>query len=358
MELVRTDLQEAMDHARSIHRANVEGIRSAILTGELDPASAARWITADVETCITTMLNAVHDHLGSREGFDGGGAILGMGKLGGRELTLGADVDLMFVCEAEAEAAQLDAVERFHRVAQILVSALAWNPDAGRLYDVDMRLRPYGADGPLAVLYSSFIRYYRHDRWTWELQALTRARVIGDDSAFGRRLATAVAEAITHGPPPAIVFAEVAQMRRTLAREQPARGPWDIKRVRGGLTDLEFIVQAYQLAHASSMPGILQPNTGDALLALEAAGLIDAGAAASLLGAWRLYSTLRQLQAALDLKDQDLERAAPGHKAVVLNCLGAKDWPALRARFEKAQADVRRLFRLMVSSTSARVAAA
>ncbi len=147
-------------------------------------------------------------------------------------------------------------------------------------------------------------------------------------------------------------------MRRTLAREQPARGSWDIKRVRGGLTDLEFVVQALQLAHASSRPEVIQPNTGDALMALEAAGLIDAGEAACLLGAWRLYSTLRQLQAALDLKDQDLELAGPEHKAVVLNCLGAKDWPALRGRFEKAQADVRRLFRLMISSTPARVTAA
>ncbi len=354
-----TELDRAMQQARAIHRATVEGIRCAILDGELEPLAAAGWITGAVETCIATMLEAVRFHVDERHGSTpGGAAVLGMGKLGSRELALGADLDLIFVCEAGSDSQADRATEHFHRIAQLLFSALSWRPEAGHLYDIDMRLRPFGADGPLAVSYSSFRNYYRHDRWTWELQALTRARVIGDDSGFGRRLDRAVADAIIHAPPAPIVLSDVARMRRTMARDQPARSPWDLKRVSGGLVDLEFIVQALQLVNARATPGVLCVNTGEALMSLERCGMLDGSHADQLLDAWRLYSSLRQLQGAMGLKGMDLSQAPPEHHSVMLASVGALGWPDLTGRLLRAQVNVRRLFREIVASTPARTQAA
>ncbi len=348
-----------MQQARSIHRGNVEGIRSAILDGELEPLAAAGWITAAVETCIATMLEAVRVHVdGSHGPTPGGAAVLGMGKLGSRELALGADLDLIFVCEAGTGSEPDRATEHFHRIAQLLFSALSWRPEAGHLYDVDMRLRPFGADGPLAVSYTSFSHYYRHDCWTWERQALTRARVIGDDSAFGRRLDQAVTAAIVHAPPAAIVLADVAGMRRTLAREQRASSAWDLKRAAGGLVDLEFIVQALQLVHASRKSDVLCVNTGEALMSLQRCGLLDPSHADQLLDAWRLYSTLRQLQGAMGLKGLDLSLAPPERHPVTLASVGAHSWSDMNRRLSKAQANVRRLFRELVGSPASRAQAA
>ena len=354
-----TELDRAMQQARAIHRATVEGIRCAILDGELEPLAAAGWITGAVETCIATMLEAVRAHVDERHGSTtGGAAVLGMGKLGSRELALGADLDLIFVCEAGADSQADRATEHFHRIAQLLFSALSWRPEAGHLYDVDMRLRPFGADGPLAVSYSSFRSYYRHDRWTWELQALTRARVIGDDSGFGRRLDQAVTEAIVHAPPAPVVFSDVARMRRTMAREQPAQSAWDLKRVSGGLVDLEFIVQALQLVNARATPDALCVNTGEALMSLERCGALDGSHADQLLDAWRLYSIVRQLQGAMGLKGMDLSQAPAELRAVTLASVGALNWSDLNGRLSKAQANVRRLFREIVASTAARTRAA
>ncbi len=346
-----TDLEDAMRQARAIHRANVDGVRAAMLDGEIAPAAAARWISSDVETCVATMLEAVLAELQARHGRPpGGGAVLALGKLGGRELALGSDIDLIFVCEASDSADQNQAAEHYHRAAQQLFAALARDTEAGRLYDVDMRLRPFGADGPLAVLFSSFTRYYRHDRWTWELQALTRARVLGDDSSFGRRLSRAVTDAVMSAPPANIVRRDVARMRRLMAREQPATSPWDLKRVRGGLIDLEFIVQALQLMHVRGRPEILKANTGEALSALADAGILCRGDADRLMDAWRLYSTLRQLQGALGLCGQDPRRADLRRHQLVLDALGADDWRGAKAQLGAAQTQVRHMLKQTLRS--------
>ncbi len=352
-----TDLERAMGQARAIHRANVEGVRRAILTGEIQPAAAARWISADVEICITGMLEAVLDDLHRRHGrAHGGVAVLAMGKLGGRELCLGSDVDLIFVCEAGEGAGEDErrhADELLQKAAQMMSAALSWSQDAGRLYDLDMRLRPFGTDGALATPFSLFTHYYGRTRWTWELQALTRARVIGDDSAFGLRLTAAVNAALRTAPPASQLMAEVADMRRLMAREQPAKGPWDLKRTSGGLIDLEFIVQALQLAHANACPGVCRPCTEEAVTALAAAGVLPGEDARTLAEAWRLYSTVRQLQGAAGLAGRDLRSSPADRHEVMLASLGAHDWPAVRGRIDVARAEVRKLFRRVFGVASA-----
>lgn len=340
-----TPLERAMRQARAIHRANVEGVRTAILSGEIAPAAAARWITADAETCIGAMLEAVLDDLDERQGPGlGGVAVLGMGKLGARELSLSSDIDLIFVCDAGGDEGAC-AAGRLQAAAEMAASALAWRAEGGSLYEVDVRLRPFGADGPLATPFSLFTRYYARERWLWELQALTRARVIGADSAFGRRIEAAVAESLQSAPPAAVVLKEVAEMRRLMAREHPPAGPWDLKRAPGGVVDLEFIIQALQLSNAAAAPQALRPTTEEALTALRRAGALSGEDAAVLDGAWRLFSAVRQLQGAAGLCGQDLKLAPPARHEAILAGLGAVDWASARARLEATRLDVRRLFR-------------
>jgi [glutamine synthetase] adenylyltransferase / [glutamine synthetase]-adenylyl-L-tyrosine phosphorylase len=168
-----------------------------------------------------------------------------------------------------------------------VVAALTAPGSEGRLWDVDMRLRPSGNKGPVAVGIAAFERYHREEAWTWERMALTRARVIAGPPALRRRVAEALAEAALRPAGP--VLADAAAMRARMLRDLPPEGPWDVKAMPGGLVEVEFIAQALQLRHGADTPGVLSPTTREALARLGAAGLLPEEETAALVLADRLW---------------------------------------------------------------------
>ena len=196
-------------------------------------------------------------------------AILGLGRLGSRELTADSDLDLVVLYDFDEERREssgrrrLDAVVYYTRLTQRLVAALTVPTRRGRLYDVDLRLRPQGGKGPLASQFEGFIAYQRTEAELWEHMALTRARVIAGDEAFGAAVADAIADdrRLPRASPPRSA-AEVRAMRELIATEKGDQDPWDLKLAPGGLTDLDFLAQALVLAHASDHPSLV--GTGDA----------------------------------------------------------------------------------------------
>jgi glutamate-ammonia-ligase adenylyltransferase len=208
-------------------------------------------------------------------------AVVGLGKLGGRELTYASDLDVIFVyagAGADVAAGGISRQELFSRVATRLLSALGSALDEGRLYEVDTRLRPSGQHGALVSSLDAFEEYHRSHAWLWERQALVRARFVAGDPELGQRIeALCAAYAYRPGAPPGPEMAsEIAKMRermeRELAREQAGR--YNIKSGRGGLVDIEFIVQFLQLRHGGDAPGLRERGTLPALRALRAAGLL------------------------------------------------------------------------------------
>ncbi|MFL6593116.1 MAG: bifunctional [glutamate--ammonia ligase]-adenylyl-L-tyrosine phosphorylase/[glutamate--ammonia-ligase] adenylyltransferase, partial [Luteimonas sp.] len=221
-------------------------------------------------------VEAAHGRIG-----DARFAVLGYGSLGGEELGFGSDLDVVFLYDAAAEANSdgarpLDAPRWFARLAQKVVALLGATTGAGRLYDVDVRLRPDGAKGLLVSPLSGFADYQHERAWTWEHQALVRARCAAGDaelcSAFDAVRRRTLARRRELGSLRDDVVAMRTRMRGELDRSRD--GAFDLKQGEGGLVDLEFLLQFLVLRDAHDLPSLMQPR--------DTPGLLDAGCAAGL----------------------------------------------------------------------------
>ncbi len=243
------------------------------------------------------------EHSGTpRRGSDGRRArwaILGLGKLGGREMTYHSDLDLMFLYDEDGSTERVEPSisnrQFFTEMAQRILRALERSEGSGPLYRVDTRLRPYGSAGPLALSIDAFRSYYRTAAQPWERLALTRARVVFSQGTFGRDVTGAVREILAQPVDPVELAGKVTAMRQ---KRMGGRGPTDLKRGPGGLVDLEFLVQYQILVHAAADPEVLRPNLWDALETLKHRGLVRGEDAAALRGA---YDFWRAIEARLRL---------------------------------------------------------
>ena len=211
-------------------------------------------------------------------------ALLGLGKLGSREMSYQSDLDLILVYDADGHTTQPEGATRWDRfeltdnfhffteLARRIIKALSYLSPKGRLYQVDMRLRPTGKSGSLVHPLSEFTRYYQQGgAQLWELQALTRARVVYGNEEFGREVMAAVQRAVYQ----MLWSAELAdQMRGMRERLQASGGERDLKRGFGGIVDVEFLVQLFRLKYGGRLPALQSGNTWEALDALKAAGLV------------------------------------------------------------------------------------
>ena len=218
-------------------------------------------------------------------------AIIGYGSLGGCELGFGSDLDLVFLYDAPAQVEQSDGARPletgrwFTRLAQKVIALLGAQTGAGRLFDTDVRLRPDGGKGALVSSLASYADYQRERAWTWEHQALVRARAIAGDARLHADFERVRDATLSRRRElPALcedVLKMRARMRGELDRSDAAR--FDLKQGEGGLVDLEFLLQAGVLARAADTPALLKPRrTPDLIEALVAAGWLPADSAAPL----------------------------------------------------------------------------
>jgi glutamate-ammonia-ligase adenylyltransferase len=186
-----------------------------------------------------------------------GAAVIGMGSLGAGWLTAGSDLDLIVIYDAggaeTSDGARPLAVRPYYaRLTQALVTALtALMPD-GRLYEVDMRLRPSGRQGPVATALATFTAYQVEEAWTWEHLALTRARFIAGNADLGAEVEAFRRQVLTRPKDRAQVLADVAQMRGRIAAAKGAAGDWDLKAGPGGVQDIELLGQTAALLAGSA----------------------------------------------------------------------------------------------------------
>ena len=195
---------------------------------------------------------------------DCGFVIIGYGKLGGIELGHGSDLDLVFVYDSEASGATdgerpLDCSVFFTRLGQRIIHILDTRTAMGPLYEVDMRLRPQGNSGMLVASFKAFSEYQRDSAWTWEHQALVRARVIAGDSGLAERCEAVRREVLSQARDSAGLAREVLDMRakmreHLLPGDSEERGDFHLKQGRGGIVDIEFMVQYAVLAWSHDTP--------------------------------------------------------------------------------------------------------
>lgn len=358
-------LEEALDAARRLATERRFEIDAALLEGRLTADEAGRLRSDLAESVMEAVIPRVTAEFATRYGRVAGGAlaVLAMGKLGGQEMLPGSDLDIVLLYDhaAEAEASQggtrsLAASDYFIRLSHQIVAALSSPGAEGRLFEVDMRLRPTGNKGPVATRLASFEAYQAEQAWSWERMALTRARVVAGPAVFRRRVAQALRTAQLRPLPPGRATRDAAAMRARLLSELPPHGFWDLKAMHGGMIEVEFIAQGLLLEHAPHRPELLRHNTALALRSLGAGGLLpEADTLIRAEALWRTLVGLRRLMMAKPL-DQELSATALD---VLLRGAGQVlgeapvDEPALRAQITLHAAAVRTAFLRHVGSLDA-----
>ncbi len=346
------DTQDALDRARVVgsEQAFLLGVR--VLSGTINANQAGVAYAMLAERLIGVLQGFVHSEIARSHGeVPGGGAVvLAMGKLGGREMTAASDLDLIVVYDfadgtVQSDGARPLAPSHFYaRETQRLVTALSAPTAEGALYEVDMRLRPSGQSGPVATHIASFVDYQSREAWTWEHMALTRARAITGPPALRAKVEAAIRTVLLTPRDRARIAADVRDMRERIAKEKGTTNIWELKQVRGGLVDLEFIAQHLQLVAAHAHPEVLDQNTAAAFRKLSAAGVLSVEHAEILIPATELIHDLTQILR-LCLEGPFDPAAAPrGLKELLARAGDAPSFAALELRLAETLASVARLF--------------
>jgi [glutamine synthetase] adenylyltransferase / [glutamine synthetase]-adenylyl-L-tyrosine phosphorylase len=335
-----------------------------LLRRALDGRQAGAVLADIAQTALAALLPTVETEFARRHGQVPGGtfAIIGMGRLGSCEMTLTSDLDLILIYDVPAGRESSDGphplpiASYYARLSQRLIGAITAPTAEGRLYEADMRLRPSGASGPIASSLGSFAQYQRESAWTWEHMALTRARPVAGDMALRRSVADAIRSVLCAQRDCDRLLVDVADMRRRIANENPRPSRWDLRNRRGGLIDLEFIVQYLVLREAASSPQLLRRGTEDVLRALADAEVLSEPAQHDLLGAFTL---LRNVQALLTLVRGGVsgeETFSEADAATLARCAGAVDFASLDADITAATERVRSWYRRLIEEPADRAA--
>ena len=274
-----------------------------VLRGAIDSVAAGLGLSSVVETVIKVLMPTVETEFAKQHGQVAGGTLsaIAYGKLGGRELMHGSDLDIVFVYDHAPEVEASDGPKPlapsvyFMRLAQRIVSAISAPTGEGKLYEVDLRLRPSGNKGPIAVHVDGYLDYLQNSAWTWEHMALTRARPICGNGAFQDHIRAGIADILQQERDRNMLFTDIQDMRQRMAKEHKGESIWDIKHRSGGLVDIEFFTQALQLLYASSAPAVLSTSTADALTQLRQAKLLQDDIADTLMSSLTLWQSLQSI---------------------------------------------------------------
>lgn len=231
------------------------------------------------------------------DGSEPGFAVIGYGKLGGIEMGYGSDLDVVFLHDCDDQDRETQGGRRsianavwFSRFAQRLVHWLSTQTAAGRAYEVDLQLRPSGSSGLLVTSIEAFAHYQREKAWTWEHQALVRARSVCGSASIGERFEALRRELLCASRDPHALATEIVTMRDKMRRhlDRSGEGQWDLKQGAGGLADLEFATQYLVMAHAHAHPSLVDwSDQWRQTEALAESGVLDAATAEGAIAAYR-----------------------------------------------------------------------
>ncbi len=342
--------EEVLDRLRIFAAEHKFLIGVRLLAGAIDASRAGKAFSDLADLTIGAALEAVQTEFARRHGRVAGGraAILGMGKLGSRELTAGSDVDLILLYDHDPEADQSDGDKPlapshyFARMTQRLIAAVSAPTAEGVLYELDLRLRPSGNKGPVATHIDAFRKYQREQAWVWEHMALTRARAVAGDHLLMREAETEVASILALPREEEKTAAEAADMRKLIETEKPPRDAWDIKLIPGGLIDLEFIAQVAVLGRLVTGEGSARATQD--ILARLAPHFADAQTRAELTEACALYLALTQMIRLCLTGSFDRQDVPPGLSDLLLATTGLPELGVLEAHLKETSQRVRQHF--------------
>lgn len=359
------DFQDVLDLTRRWTNDHRFQAGAHILRRSVEIEASGQALADLAEAVVLRLQSSVQEELAKRHGqVEGPGlAVLALGKLGGREMTLTSDLDLIFLyqaeegCEASDGTKPLAVSQYYGRLAQRFINALSAPTGEGRLYEIDMRLRPSGSSGPIAVSYKSFDHYQMNEAWTWEHMALTRARLVTGEASLRTAIEATIRNALTQRRDPEQLVLDVAKMRAKIASERKAFSLWNVKYIRGGLIDLDFLAQYLILANAHDKPAVLHRTSQGAFRRLAAAGVLGTSLAGDLIEGTRL---MHQVQSYLRLSAGDSfdEATAPESlRAGLAAVTGSDDFDQVRDRLIRAAQIAAEVYDSLIAGPAAALSA-
>jgi len=340
--------EELLDRLRIFAAEQKFLIGVRLLAGAIDASRAGKAFSDLADLTIGAALDAVCDEIAVRHGRVKGGriVILGMGKLGSRELTVGSDVDLILLYDHDEAVDESDGDKPlapshyYARLTQRLIAAVSAPTAEGVLYELDLRLRPSGNKGPVATHIDAYKKYQREEAWTWEHMALARARPVAGDAGLIAEVDAEIAGILAQPRDAAKIRKEAAEMRQLIETEKPPRDMWDIKLAPGGLIDLEFIAQVAVLIGKT---GGGAPSTIDILKNLKP-DFADDQARGDLVEAYALYTALMQMIRLCLTGPFERDDVPPGLADLLLRTTDLPDFGVLEAHVKETSRTVRKHF--------------
>ncbi len=332
------DFETGMNLVRKAQNENCLGFISGFLGGHI--SDRAGEILSDMaEAAIQAMLELARKEVERKTGpLNGEYAVLALGKLGGREMTLRSDVDVMLVFEDPGGVQH----KAYSQLTRRFVTALSSVTAEGRLYEVDMALRPSGRAGPLAVSLDAFETYYRHSAWTWEFMALGRGRAVaGSSPEFLQRLEAFRLSLLKTKNYGGQLRRDILDMHARLKREKTDYGIWDIKNTRGGLRDIEFIAQYCLL---KTVPDTAPRSTVDMIASARKVGCLSREQARILREAVQVFALVQQVLAVADEQPQAGRDLHLTTQNLLVSKTSAIDFTKFTKQLTTIQAQVKRVF--------------
>jgi [glutamine synthetase] adenylyltransferase / [glutamine synthetase]-adenylyl-L-tyrosine phosphorylase len=332
------DYQWRLEHVRRLVNERRFALGAQIVAGVSDPLDVSAGYARVAEAAIDVLASATIEEFTAAHGRvpDSELVILALGRMGGGALTHASDLDLIYLFTGDYAAESdgrrpLGAVTYYNRLAQRVTAALSVPTAAGPLYDIDTRLRPSGAQGPLSVSTEGFRTYQENEAWTWEHMALTRARPVFGSPGARAAVADIVARVLNGARPTRDIVADAARMRAEMATHKPPSGPLDAKLLDGGLVDLEFAVHVQQLRHRVGF----DPHLGRAIDALIDRQLMPPAIREA-------HDFLSRLLVTLRLVAPDAQPPGPSSRELIARAVGLPEWEAVVAALAATRQEVRR----------------
>ena len=351
------DYQDCLDRARRTGQEQAFLIGVRILSGTIGADQAGGAYACLAQSLIEALQEQVETELIRQHGRIKGAeaVVIAMGKLGGLEMTAASDLDLIIVYDFDEDAGPSDGErplaggQYYARFTQRLISALSAQTSEGSLFEVDMRLRPSGHSGPVATHYDGFVDYQHSQAWTWEHMALTRARIVSGSEELAAKVEAAILDVLTIERDRKKLADDVHDMRARIDKEKGTDDIWDLKQVRGGLVDLEFIAQFLQVLTAHENPDVLDQNTSQSLENLASAGVLSPEDAQILIPAAGLYHNLTQVLRLCLERPFNPATASRGLKGLLARAAGMPDFEALEEHLTATLATVREAYARIVA---------
>jgi glutamate-ammonia-ligase adenylyltransferase len=331
------DLERQLDHVRRLVGERRFALGVQLVEGASDPLAVARGYSDLADAALGSLTHSTILAFEAAHGRipEGELIILALGRYGVRALTHASDLDLILLFTGDLMAESdgrrpLGTTTYFNRLGQRVIANLSVPTAAGRLYEIDTRLRPQGNQGPLVASLEAFAQYQREDAWTWEHMALTRARVVYGSDVGRQAVEAVISETLNTPRDPAALMADIVKMRNDMAAHKPPKGALDVKLIDGGLVDAEFAIHATQLLHRTAF----HPQLRVALTQLEQQGL----APDTILPAQALESRML-VSLRLMAPDGEPPSNPATRRRVAAACLGREqgDWDAMLNAYAEAR---------------------